>query len=190
MQTRQEVFEAKPFHDHWAFILANYEQLKAPLEWTSNEAQNLFRLKKAIAHVEALIGAADIDLIPISVWDNFNSPCSTMKSQMVAFLSTPNISHINNCNSHIDSLIQYLSPYVLTGKGAAQSVGKALSAQSKSIDEYTAELKGTLSDTISDAESEYEDLEKISTSASSIRRFKGFKLLISIKSNGACNNKN
>jgi len=137
MSTRTQVYNSQAFHENWNKIVNILEDIKSPLEATSDNVQNLARLKKAITYVNELILASDKELIPVSVWQNFQNPCATILGQIQANQNTPNESNLNSANNSVDSLIQYLSPYVLTGKGAAQAVGRSLSAYSKAIHDHT-----------------------------------------------------
>ena len=114
MSTRTQVYNSQAFHENWNKIVNILEDIKSPLEATSDNVQNLARLKKAITYVNELILASDKELIPVSVWQNFQNPCATILGHIQANQNTPNESNLNSANNSVDSLIQYLSPYVLT----------------------------------------------------------------------------
>lgn len=141
MPTRQSTFQTSAFHTPFSDSIDLLEELSPPLEATSDHIQNFSRLKKAMFYTRDLISAADIDLVPISVWQNFLNPSNNIKSYLTQYSSSKNAGYIDNANTQVDSLLQYLSPYVITGKGAAQAAGKALARYSKVIESQTERIE-------------------------------------------------
>lgn len=151
MSTRIEIYENHAFRLQWKEILSVVDEIETPLEATSDEIQNRARLTKAIAHIDKLILVLDKDLVPPSLWDNCKSAADKVLNHLQANDMKPNAAQIDNANTHLDSLIQYVSPYALTTDKAADAVGAALSAYSSSIDAHTTALEKSTAQTLKEA---------------------------------------
>lgn len=141
MQTRKEYFENQPFRAKWKKVLVDVENISSPPSATANNIQNLARLKKSVVYVDQLISASDLDLVPISVWSNFEGPVSKLLADISSLGSNYLEASLDSANSQVDMLLQYLAPHVVTGKGAAQAAGRALSKYSKQIAEHTESIE-------------------------------------------------
>lgn len=165
MQTRNELYEAQPFQGTWKTIIDVLDNIDAPIGASPNHIENLARLKKAVTYVNELIKAADRDLIPVSVWQGFTNPCNHIKASISQNENTPSEKYVDSANGQVDLLIQLLSPFVLTGEGAAQAVGRSLLAYSKAIREHTDVLEKKTLETIDNAEAVQTRIDELNTRA-------------------------
>lgn len=141
MPSRHDLFENHQFTKLWRGVIATADEMKAPIDATSDQLQNFTRLQKAVAYVEKLVSAIDKDLVPESLWNNCQAPTANLLSHIQANEAQPNGPQVDTANAHIDTLIQYVSPFALTNGKAASAAGAALAANAKAIAKHTTELE-------------------------------------------------
>lgn len=161
MQTRQELFDAQPFHENWNKIVESIEGVEAPLDATASHVQNLARLKKVVTYVEKLKLSVDKDLVPQVVWQNFTTPCQKVWSYISTNEFVPVEQNIDNANGQIDLLLQYLSPFVTIAGDRAEAAGEALEAYSDAINTHTAALKEQTLVSLTEAEKAKKDVQAL-----------------------------
>jgi len=115
-------FKNHSFQKTWGALKAEVETSKVDDVTISTSVMELSRLSKAITYINTLIEGIDPELVPLTMWDIFDSQASACKSQVNAFRANRNIAHVIEANNHVDNLLSYVRPYMAT-KGA---VGKAL----------------------------------------------------------------
>ena len=162
MPTRIDVYQNHAFRAQWDEVLSVINEIEAPLEATADEIQNRARLARAIEYVDKLLATLDKELVPPALWDNCLAPTNQALGQLQANENKPNAGHIDNANVRLDTLIQYISPYALTTDKAADAVGAALSAYSKSIKAHTTALEKATAQTLKKAQAAEKNLEILS----------------------------
>lgn len=173
MATRKQQFDDHAFHNTWNNFVKSIEDFEVPLEATPDTMQNVERALKTTVYLAELVKASDPDLIPPSVWQNFQTQSTNLTSQWNAFVSNRSPAHVTNVNSYLDTLLQNLSPYVISGKGAAQALGRALSSQAKLVEKLSVKLSESVEENLSIAEKANQQvvelLEQVETSNNKIR---------------------
>jgi len=129
------------FQSQWSEIKELLAELSAPIGSTRPNIGELSRLKRVIKYIDELLIASDPEMIPLSTWDNFAANVTPIRDQVNAFEQNDDFSHLNNANNHADNLLTYISPFVVTGKGAAQAAGKAFKESAGVVDKYIVLLK-------------------------------------------------
>lgn len=134
-------FKNHSFHSHWESLKNASESIKLTDETVITDVEELARLRKVIAYIDELLTAADPELLPLSIFNNFNSQSQECLNQLKAYVQSRNIGHIQNANNNLDNLLSYIRPYVVSGKGAAQAAGKAFKAYSDIVNRNVDSLK-------------------------------------------------
>ncbi|MEJ0061663.1 MAG: hypothetical protein WDO70_00285 [Alphaproteobacteria bacterium] len=130
-------FQNHPFQKPWKDIVELSEKIALQDETVATDVQELARLKKVITYVGQLIGAADPELIPLSIWSSFQDQATQCADQINQYNSNKNITHLSNANSNLDNLLTYVRPYVVSAEGAAQAAMSAFIVYSDTINTQT-----------------------------------------------------
>lgn len=169
-----ENFENHAFQNSWKQLKAQAEKLIANDETVVTDVKEIARLKKVIEFLDELIVASDPELIPQNIWNQFNDQTNNCLAQVKQYLQNKNIGHITNANNHLDNLLTYLRPYVVSGKGAAQAAGKAFSAYSKAVNDHIKILENKVKSVLSQTEQNKSQtdtiLNEITTSKKNIQQ--------------------
>ena len=100
-----------------------------------------------------------------------------LSSNIARYWSNQNVADLSSANSHTDQLLQYLAPYVVTGKGAAIALGKAISEQNKAVTKSTQALEKQTSESlasiVNNAKLAAEELESLRDTKASIEKTRG-----------------
>lgn len=167
-------FENHAFQSVWQNIKNNMDELSAVDETVITDVKEIARLKKVVSFLDELMNAADPELVPLSTWDQFNSQASACFTQITNYEQNKNIGHIQNANTHLDNLLTYLRPYVLTGKGSAQATGKAFKTYSDTVDKHINILADKAKNAVNQAEENRDQtnsvLDEINQSKERIRK--------------------
>jgi hypothetical protein len=141
-------FNNHAFRQTWEALKTSLNDAKVDDESILTTVEELARLKKVIAYIDALIATFDLDLIPTNTWDNSYSQAQPCLLQINHYNNNRNIAHLQSANTHADNLLSYIRPYmVMEGKS-----GKALQASAKvysqAIDEYIKRLKESVDEVL------------------------------------------
>jgi len=167
MATYSQNFQNHAFQSVWENCTKKIEEIILPVDANADLVQNHARMVKAILYVDSLLQCCDPDLIPFTMWDNFENKTDQLNSQLTSFETNKTISYLSQANTSIDTLIQYLSPHVISGKGAAQAMGRAISAQSKIVQEVSERMNETVLEQLKNAE---ENADEIQTTLENSKR--------------------
>ena len=138
-----EGFENHAFQASWVNVKNSLEKISIPAGTTAPSLKEYARLKKVIEYIDALLESSDPELIPLSVWNNFTGQSNNVKSQIAAFNTNSNFSHLTNANNYLDNILTYISPYVRNGKVAAQTAGRAFKAYADVITKHIEKVETT-----------------------------------------------
>lgn len=117
----KDSFQNHAFQKPWKEIVELSKQLHLQDETITTDVQELARLRKVVIYIAHLIEASDPELVPQSVWDNFNGQSQPCLDQINQYISNKIIAHLNQANNHLDNLLSYIRPYVVSEKGAARA---------------------------------------------------------------------
>ena len=168
-------FEEHPFQGIWKKTLEVTKIISVDDETIVTSAQEVARLVKAITFIDNLLKACDPELIPPSTWTNFQPQLTASLAQINQYQQNRNITHITKANSHIDNLLTYIRPYVVSSGKAAQSASASLVAYTTLINSHISNLEDKIRPILSEVKEQREqvlsDASKIADSKASIEVF-------------------
>lgn len=141
MSRWHDLYLSHPFRAAWQQVLSLSQVLSVQDETIKTNVEEVARLRKVVTYLNELIEAVDPELVPLSTWDISNDQINSCLSQINAFISNQNISHIQNANAHLDNLLSYIKPYVVNAKSAAIAAGKAFKEYSDSVEFHISQLQ-------------------------------------------------
>jgi hypothetical protein len=145
-----EQFKNHQFQVQWQKLLQTVEVLTLSDETIATNVQELARLRKVITYLNELLQACDPELIPSGVWDSSHSQTLPCLSNVEQFIQNKNIAHLEAANSHLDNILSYIRPYIVSGKKAAQAAGQAFKAYSDTVKENIDLLRLKAQSTVSE----------------------------------------
>lgn len=164
-----ENFKNHAFQKVWINILDESKKITVDAT-TPTDVKEVARLKKVIKYIDELLNACDPEIIPSSVWDNFNPQSTECLAQINLFNQNKNIGHLHNSNANLDNLLTYIRPYMLSSSSAAQAAGKAFKAYSDAVAKEMSNFKelvqqdaADIKTTFNDSKTTYSSIEKIKT---------------------------
>ena len=128
MSRWQTEFEQHPFQEKWRLLLEEIPSLSVDDQTVLTAVQELARVKKVIEYLREAIASIDVELVPKSVWDNFNGQCSPCLQEVVNYKSNRNVTHLQNTNQHLDNLLSYVKPYLILPESVIKVIGAAAQA--------------------------------------------------------------
>ena len=128
MSRWQTEFEQHPFQEKWRVLLEEVPSLSVDDQTVLTSVQELARVKKVVEYLREAIASIDIELVPKSVWDNFNGQCSPCLQEVANYKSNRNIAHLQNANQHLDNLLSYIKPYLILPESVIKVIGAAAQA--------------------------------------------------------------
>lgn len=134
-------FEQHPFQQPWKELKKNVRNLTVDDENVVTDVEEIARLNKVITFVDQLINAADPELVPFSMWKNFNSQCQHCVNEVNYYLSNRDITHIGNANANADNLLTYVRPFIVSQGQAVEAANTAFSDYQRAIAEGLASFK-------------------------------------------------
>lgn len=146
-------FENHNFKKIWDNLKNSLEQSKAN-ENIPTEVQELARLKKVVAYLDSSMNNIDPELFPANLLTSCEQQTNNCLSHVNNFNSNKNIGHITNANNHVDNLLTYIRPYMITD-GAMK---KTLLA---SVRAYNKEMEKSLSSFNDTVKEELDEIEKL-----------------------------
>jgi len=110
-------YEEHPFQSIWNEIVGLEKELKVDDSTIVTSVEEIARLKKVIIFVNELLNSSDPELIPKTIWGNFQDQSDSCLQQIKSYQSNRNINHIAHANGYLDNLLSYIKPYqVVTHK--------------------------------------------------------------------------
>lgn len=164
-----ETFKNHPFQTSWENIKKSIKDLKVD-NTTPTDVEELARLKKVAKYIEEIINSCDPELIPQSVWDNFNSQAAECFNQISSFASNKNIGHLQNANKNADNLLTYVRPYMTNSKSAALAAGKAFRIYSDTVSKEIKNINDQTKIAIDDIKHNFQQSEEMLSSLSKIEK--------------------
>jgi hypothetical protein len=128
MSRWQTEFEQHPFQEKWHLLLEEIPSLSVDDQTVLTAVQELARVKKVIEYLSEAIASIDVELVPKSVWDNFNGQCAPCLQEVLNYKSNRNVTHLQNTNQHLDNLLSYVKPYLILPESVIKVIGAASQA--------------------------------------------------------------
>jgi hypothetical protein len=131
-----DTFTNHPFQNSWKALKEGVSESRVNDETVITDVAELGRLKRVISYIDGLIRSLDPELVPSSVWNNFEPQASACAQQVSAFNSDKNIAHIKLANEHADNLLTYVRPYMVVTGRQAKNLRDSAAEYIKVLDEY------------------------------------------------------
>ena len=131
-----DLFANHQFQTTWASLKTQVLSETADDETIVTTVNELARLQKVIIYLDELINAIDPELVPVSIWDNFNSQATACLQQVNQYNSNRNVGHLQNANNHADNLLSYIRPYMVPSKSLGNALHQAIKKYAQTIEEY------------------------------------------------------
>ncbi len=146
MSRWQTEFEQHPFQEKWRVLLEEVPSLTVDDQTVLTAVQELARVKKVVEYLKEAIASVDVELVPKSIWDSFNSQCSPCLQEVASFKSNRNIAHLQNANQHLDNLLSYIKPYLILPESVVKVIGAAAKAyrveMESSVENFQRKVSG------------------------------------------------
>lgn len=142
MSRWQDKFNSHPFQKIWTQISDETNNLTVDDDSIGSNVEEIARLKKVVSFISSLLNAIDPDLVPLKTWQNFHGQCQPCLNEIKAYESNRNIQHITNANdNHLDNLLTYLRPYVVSPDKSTAAATRAMKEYSKTVSEGLTKFK-------------------------------------------------
>ncbi len=129
-------YEQHPFNETWKSLKASSNEATIDDETVTTTVQEMARLRKAIAFIDHVLGSLDQELTPKSIWGNCQSQALACLQQINNYNSNRNPSHLIQANEHIDNVLTYVRPYMVSPKEALDSYKQASKSFTLTISDH------------------------------------------------------
>lgn len=131
-----ESFESHAYRPAWNELVDKINNLQLDDETNASVVHELARLKKVVRYVSELLGSLDPELLPLSVWDNFNQQIAHCSGQVDAFADNRNEGHLNKANNYADNFLSYIRPFVVSPSKAGKAIQSALKDSARVFNDF------------------------------------------------------
>lgn len=132
--------------------------------------EELARLKKVMGYIDGVVTSLDPELVPLTIWGNFNSQTNECLQQLKSYESTRNIGSLEAANSHIDNLLSYIRPYMVIDGKIGRALQNAAKEYSEAVNQSVEKLKVDTDQVIQDINTSHEEGKRL---ADSLRNIEG-----------------
>lgn len=129
-------FLEHPFQPLWAQLQVELSAIEVDDQTIMTSVQELARLKRVIAFLNALLEKLDPELTPKSIWSNYQNQTEACLQNIRAFVADKNIAGIVRANENADNLLTYLRPYEVLPQATADALGAAARSHMAQVDGY------------------------------------------------------
>jgi hypothetical protein len=130
------------------------------------DTEELARLRKVTEFVANLLNAMDPEICGIQVLNNIHGHVQNAANEVAAYNSNQNVGHLQNANSHFDSVVAQVSQTPFTAYGSAKaSLTRAATVYSETMYSYAEKFQESLQGLREDAIRNYQALETLHTAA-------------------------
>ncbi len=141
-----EEFNNHDFHVNWSDLKIVLENVELDKSASSEEKENLARLKKVVKFIDGILENIDPDLFPKDLLDNLNGYANSCISQIQTFNSNRNITYLNDSHLYIDNILKEIKPYIFYGAKLKRSLRAAISSYIGEIDKHLENIANTQSE--------------------------------------------
>lgn len=134
-------FSNHAFQATWMKLKDVLEKAFVDDETVITSVKELARLKKVVSYVDEILTGMDPEIVPGSIWDNFNTQSTACLQHINNYATNRNISHVQQANAHADNLLTYVRPYMVAPGKAATALANAVKKYASTIDEYAVSFK-------------------------------------------------
>ena len=120
-----EKFITSNFNTRWQSLRELTDEIQPESSWPNDVKSEFRRFKSAIAMYDARISNTDMEVTPHGPFNNQANTLGQVRSYLLNFSTTNDLTNIRNANSYLDNALLPLYPILNTGKGAAIAAGAA-----------------------------------------------------------------
>lgn len=183
MSRWQEEFNNHSFQAQWLDLKKRADSIVLLDETITTDVEELARLRKVVTYIDNLLISADPELLPANIWENSNIQTSKVIQQLNEFSNNYNIGHLRNANNHLDNILSYIRPYVVSTKDSAKAAGRAFNEYSRTVRKCIDTLNEETGVAIESIENYKAQAEAIFTSATVIQeKIKNYESFLFIDS--------
>lgn len=124
------------FRTSWIALKASLERAELSEDSSSDEFQELARLKKVISYLGTVLDGTDPELIPLGKWDELNPQVAACSNEVLNFAANRNIGHLHNANSYADTLLSVMKPFVVASGRSARALSEAAKDYSDTLAKF------------------------------------------------------
>lgn len=140
-----EAFQTHPLHKQLEDVQRYLADTTYPPTATDQGHDEIARLRKVLAFVEASLRGVDPDIVNLNFLGNFQGPLQNLLNEATNFFSNSNIAHLQNANSHADTLLNVLAsqasiPFGIQGAAVQEAATTYQASVGKSAADARAEL--------------------------------------------------
>lgn len=136
MSRWNEQSKSHPFQASWAALKASLDRAGLAEDSSSDEFQELARLKKVISYLGIVLDATDPELIPLGKWDELNPQVAACSNEILNFVANRNVGHLHNANSYADTLLSVIKPFVVASGRSARALSEAAKDYSDTLTKF------------------------------------------------------
>jgi len=145
-------YDAHPFQAIWIQIIEMAEIIQVDDQTVATDVQELARLTKAIHFINGLIKGCDPELVPLTIWNNFQQQATLCLTQLTNYQNNRNIQHMHVANENIDNLLTYIRPYMVSSAKASSTMQAAFRKYTKTINKSLESFQGNAKELIAEIE--------------------------------------
>jgi archaellin len=135
-------FKNHVFRLDWAVLKSELENAEIEDESILTSVEELARLKKVVVYLDQLMAFIDPELVPQQTWTNFHKQVAPCKNEVIQFNANKNIAHLTNANEHVDNLLSYVRPWVVSDPvKASKAMSASLETYNSTISEYSEKYR-------------------------------------------------
>lgn len=136
MSTRKAQFESLQLGSKLDNIIQTWSGLKTD-NLQGGNLENVERLIRVLALLKHHITNIDIELLPVSAWNNFPNNIANLQNHATNFKSNRNVGYIQNANNEVDSMLSAFRPLSIEN---SPDFSKSLAQSSEEFTKKVLEL--------------------------------------------------
>ena len=109
MSRWSDSFKQHPFITTLQAFADQTEQVDIPKELTSDYMQEYARVIKVVSYLQTITKSIDPELISVTPLNEAQGQIQHAYNHFNNFINNKNVSHLNNCNSHLDAVLNITS---------------------------------------------------------------------------------
>lgn len=163
-------FEGSIAHSSWTDLKLSVASASVDDVTVLTSVEELARLKKVMGYIDGVVISLDPELVPLTVWGNFNSQANECLQQLKSYESTRNVSSLEAANSHLDNILSYIRPYMVIDGKIGRALQNAVKEYSEAVNQSVEKLKVDTDQVIQDINTSHQEGKRL---ADSLRDIEG-----------------
>lgn len=142
-----DAFKGHAFHKQLEDSQRYLAETTYPTSASDQGHDEVARLRKVLAFVEASVRGLDPDIINPNLLSSLQGPLQNLQNEAVNFFNNGNIGHMHNANSHADTLLNTLASQVCIPFGAdGAAMQEAATAYQAAVEKSAADARAELNE--------------------------------------------